>query len=71
MQTDQQRCNAVERAIQTFKGHFISKLAGVADNFPIHQWDELLPQTILTLNLLWQIKCGTKHFSICISSQQF
>ncbi len=29
-------------------------LAGVADGFPINQWDELLPQTILTLNLLRQ-----------------
>ncbi len=37
-----------------FKGHFISVLAGVADGFPINQWDELLPQTILTLNLLRQ-----------------
>jgi hypothetical protein len=37
-----------------FKGHFISVLAGVADGFPINQWDELLSQTILTLNLLRQ-----------------
>jgi hypothetical protein len=51
---DQHRRNAAERAIQTFKGHFISVLAGVSDDFPIHQWDELLPQTILTLNLLRQ-----------------
>ena len=51
---DQHRRNAAERAIQTFKGHFISVLAGVADGFPINQWDELLPQTILTLNLLRQ-----------------
>ena len=29
-------------------------LAGIADDFPIHQWDNLLPQTILTLNLLQQ-----------------
>jgi hypothetical protein len=29
-------------------------LAGVSDDFPIHQWDELLPQTVLTLNLLRQ-----------------
>jgi hypothetical protein len=51
---DQHRRNAPERAIQTFKGHFISVLAGVADGFPINQWDKLLPQTILTLNLLRQ-----------------
>jgi hypothetical protein len=51
---DQHRCNAAERAIETFKGYFISVLAGVSTDFPIHQWDELLPQTILTLNLLRQ-----------------
>ena len=51
---DQHRRNAAERAIQTFKGHFISVLAGVDNSFPINQWDELLPQTILTLNLLRQ-----------------
>ena len=51
---DQHRRNAAERAIQTFKGHFISVLAGVSTDFPIHQWDELLPQAILTLNLLRQ-----------------
>ncbi|KAL7483339.1 hypothetical protein ACHAW6_008991, partial [Cyclotella cf. meneghiniana] len=54
MPADQHRRNAAERAIQTFKGHFISVLTGVSDNFPIHQWDELLPQTVLTLNLLRQ-----------------
>jgi hypothetical protein len=51
---DQHRRNATKGAIQTFKGHFISVLAGVADGFPINQWDELLPQKILTLNLLRQ-----------------
>ncbi|KAL7477858.1 hypothetical protein ACHAW6_003650 [Cyclotella cf. meneghiniana] len=51
---NQHRRNAAERAIQTFKGHFIALLAGVSDNFPIHQWNELLPQTILMLNLLQQ-----------------
>jgi hypothetical protein len=51
---DQHRRNAAERAIQTFKGHFIAVLAGVDSSFPINQWDELLPQTVLTLNLLRQ-----------------
>ena len=53
---DQHGQNAAEQAIQTFKWRFISVLAGVGDSFPINQWDELLPQTILTLNLLWQSK---------------
>jgi len=51
---DQHRCSVAERVIQTFKVHFISVLAGVADGFLINQWDDLLPQTILTLNLLRQ-----------------
>eukprot|EP00804_Cyclotella_cryptica_P001131 CCRYP_008401-RA/>CCRYP_008401-RA protein AED:0.27 eAED:0.27 QI:0/0/0/1/0/0/4/0/702 len=51
---DMHRRNIAERGIQTFKGHFISVLAGVANNFPINQWDKLLPQTVLTLNLLRQ-----------------
>mgnify|MGYP003846118773 CR=1 FL=1 len=48
------RRNLAERAIQTFKNHFKAILAGVDDNFPMHLWDRLLPQTILTLNLLRQ-----------------
>ena len=51
---DMHRRNIAEKGIQTFKGHFISVLAGIADDFPIREWDELLPQTILTLNLMRQ-----------------
>jgi len=51
---DQHRQNAADRANQTFKEHFISVLAGVDNSFPINQSDELLPQIILTLNLLRQ-----------------
>jgi len=48
------RRNLAERAIQTFKSHFKAVLAGVDDTFPMRLWDRLLPQTILTLNLLRQ-----------------
>ncbi|KAL7480170.1 hypothetical protein ACHAW6_005874 [Cyclotella cf. meneghiniana] len=51
---DMHRRNVAERAIQTYKGHFISIIAGVSDDFPIHQWDELIPQAVTTLNLLRQ-----------------
>ena len=54
MPADQHRRNAAKQAIQTFKSHFIATLAGVSDTFPIHQWDELIPQVVLTLNLLRQ-----------------
>ena len=44
--------NAAERAIQTFKNHFISGLSSVNPQFPLQHWDKLLPQAELTLNLL-------------------
>ena len=46
------RRNAAERAIRTFKNHFIAGLCGVDKDFPLHLWDKLLPQAELTLNLL-------------------
>ena len=48
------RCNAAEVAICNFKAHFLSILAGFADNFPPSLWDRLLPQAEITLNLLRQ-----------------
>ncbi len=48
------RQNAAEVAIRNFKLHFLSVLAGVADDFPQNLWDRLLPQTEITLNLIWQ-----------------
>ena len=49
---DNHRRNPAERAIQTFNNHFKLILAGVVDSFPMRLWERLLPQTILTLNLL-------------------
>jgi hypothetical protein len=46
------RRNAAERAIRTFKNHFIATLCGTDKDFPMHLWDRLLPQALLTLNLL-------------------
>jgi hypothetical protein len=46
------RRNAAERAICTFKEHFVAGLVSFDPNFPLHLWDRLLPQAELTLNLL-------------------
>ena len=46
------RCNMAERAIRTFKNHFISGLCSVDKNFPLHLWCYLLDQAELTLNML-------------------
>jgi hypothetical protein len=46
------RRNNAERAIQTFKNHFIASLCSVDPTFPLKLWDRLLPQATITLNLL-------------------
>jgi hypothetical protein len=46
------RRKAAERAIRTFKEHFVAGLASVNPYFPLHLWDRLLPQAEMTLNLL-------------------
>jgi hypothetical protein len=51
---DNHRRNLAEQAIQTFKQHFNAILAEVDDTFPMRLWDRILPQTMLTLNLLRQ-----------------
>jgi hypothetical protein len=51
---DCHRCNAAKVAIRNFKAHFLSVLAGVANNFPPNLWDQLLPQTKVTINLIQQ-----------------
>ena len=54
------RRNAAERAIQTFKDHFIAGLASVDPQFPIQEWDRLLPQATITLNLLRNARVNPK-----------
>ena len=46
------RRNLAERAIQTFKNHFIAGLCSTHPDFPLVLWDYLVPQALLTLNLL-------------------
>jgi hypothetical protein len=46
--------NMAEKAIQTFKNHFISILSGCAPTMPMHLWCQLLPQVELQLLLLRQ-----------------
>jgi hypothetical protein len=46
------RRNTAERAIRTFKEHFVAGLSSVDPSFPMHLWDRLLPQAEITLNLL-------------------
>ena len=54
------RINTAERAICTFKNHFIAGLCSTDPNFPLYLWDHLLPQATLTLNLLQQVRINPK-----------
>jgi hypothetical protein len=49
---NEHRVNAAERAIQTFKNHFIAGLCTTDRYFPFQLWDKLLPQAQDSLNML-------------------
>eukprot|EP00804_Cyclotella_cryptica_P011793 CCRYP_011361-RA/>CCRYP_011361-RA protein AED:0.17 eAED:0.11 QI:0/0/0/0.8/0.25/0.2/5/0/1137 len=46
------RVNAAERAIQTYKNHFISGLCTTDKDWALQLWDTLTQQALITLNLL-------------------
>ena len=46
------RANAAERAIRVVKNHLLSGLALCHKDYPIREWDRLLTQGELTVNLL-------------------
>ena len=51
---EEHRRNIAEKAIQTFKDHFIGVLSGCAKSMPMHLWCQLLPQVDRQLLLLRQ-----------------
>ena len=50
------RDNNTEREIQTFKNHFKAGLVLVDPDFPFLEWDQLIPQAELTLNILCTLR---------------
>ena len=44
--------NTTKVAIRNSKAHFLSVLAGTAEDFLLQLWDRLLPQAEITINLL-------------------
>jgi hypothetical protein len=46
------RRNAAEREIRSFKDHLIAGICSTEKSFPRHLWDRLLPQAVITLNML-------------------
>jgi hypothetical protein len=45
------RRNEAEREIRSVKDHFIAGLCSTYKSFPMHLWDILLPQSVITLNM--------------------
>jgi hypothetical protein len=54
------RRNSAERAIRSFKDHLIAGLCSTDKSFPMHLWDRLLPQAVITLNMLRTSIINTK-----------
>eukprot|EP00804_Cyclotella_cryptica_P024317 CCRYP_015305-RA/>CCRYP_015305-RA protein AED:0.21 eAED:0.21 QI:0/0/0/1/1/1/2/0/741 len=57
---DDHRRNIAEKAIQTWKDHFIAVLSGTADKFPLHLWCQLIPHMERQLNLLRQSNANSR-----------
>ena len=45
------RLNHAERVVQTSKNYFIAILYGTDSSFPAKQWDRLVKQAVMTLNM--------------------
>ena len=54
------RANLAERAIQTFKKHFKAGLATCNPLFPLAEWDRLLDQANITINMLRSARVNPK-----------
>jgi hypothetical protein len=52
--------NAAERAIISFKDHLISGLCSTDTSFPMHLWDILLHQAVITFNMLQTSRINPK-----------
>jgi hypothetical protein len=57
---DDHRTNKAERAIRTFKDHWIANLASVSKSFPLSGIKHLLPQVLISLNLLRQSRINPR-----------
>jgi hypothetical protein len=54
------RRNSAERAIRSFKDHLIARRCSTEKSFPMHLWDRLLPQAVMTLNMLTTSRINPK-----------
>ena len=57
---DNHRTNVAERCIETAKHHIIAGLTTTDPDFPIQQWNRLIPQAEYTLNMLHPTRINPK-----------
>ena len=57
---DDHRRNLAERAIQTWKDHFVGVLSGTASTFQLHLWCQIIHQAERQLLLLQQSRVNPK-----------
>ena len=67
----QHRVDAAERAIQTYKNHLVSGLCTVDPLFSLQLWDELLPQSQDSLNLLPTSRTNNKLSAYATLEDEF
>ena len=65
------RINAAERAIRTYKNHLLAGIATCDPNYPITEWDRLLTQCNITLNLLRNSRANPKLSAYAYAYDQF
>jgi hypothetical protein len=63
--------NAAERAIQTFKAHFIVRLSSLPPEFPLNLWDKLIQQSVMTINMLRASRLNPKLSAYAIMFGEF
>ena len=74
------RTNPAERAIRTYKNHYLAGLATCDPKYPVREWDRIIPQSELTINLLrnsrinpnlssWAINIRLTAFSLNTKSE--
>ena len=54
------RLNPAERAVQTFKNHFVAILNGTDTRYPKYLWCRLIHQAVITLNMLRKSRINPK-----------
>jgi hypothetical protein len=59
---------AAERSIRTFNNHSIARLGSTNTNFTMNLWEKLLPQGLLTLNLL---RCSIINHQLSVQAQVY